>query len=551
MVGLEDSAHPTNLSSRSFFVLFVPLWLILSSQPACAAEPTYWQDIRPILRKNCTVCHNVKNLKEDDVSGGLALDSYGAILKGKHGRGVRPGKSGDSLIVKMITAADGSRRMPKDGPALSSDTIALIRRWIDGGAKEGTNTETAAPGVASTQPKRTRKLEVILHTEAVPPKGLLGAVNPGKLDLALKVGPLAPVVAVAFSPDGKRLAAGSYGRVTVWEMPAARPVKTLTNVLGAVNDVRFSPDGRLLAAAGGQPSAKGDLRLYQVADWKLLAVLGGHEDVVFSVAFSPDNKHLASASFDKTIKLWDLSAQKLERTYHNHSDIVYSVAFSPDGKALISAGKDRSVKVIDATTGKSRFTFSGMEQDVLAVAISPDSKSIVSAGLEPGLHWWNAQTGERVQVQNGHGLAVHELCFSKDGKHVVSAGADQTVRIWNGPSGAMERTINAGSVVYAAAVSPDGKWIASGSFDGLVRLWDVASGRQLATLLDLPTTQLDWLALTPEGFESSSPGLMEMGQWRMSGQVVKADPIWKALQKPESVAKAIRGEKPGAPTFGK
>ena len=103
MVGLEDSAHPTNLSSRSFFVLFVPLWLILSSQPACAAEPTYWQDIRPILRKNCTVCHNVKNLKEDDVSGGLALDSYEAILKGKHGRVVRLGKSGDSLIVKMIT----------------------------------------------------------------------------------------------------------------------------------------------------------------------------------------------------------------------------------------------------------------------------------------------------------------------------------------------------------------------------------------------------------------------------------------------------------------
>jgi hypothetical protein len=528
------------------FVLFV-----LFVDNSCAAEPTYWQDIRPILRKNCTVCHNAKNLKEDDVSGGLALDSFDAILKGKFGRVVRTGKSGESLMVKMITASDASRRMPKDAPALPNETITLIRRWIDSGAKEGAKIEAPAPAVASAQSKRTRKLDVILHTEAVPPKGLLGTLNPGKLELALKVGPLAPVVAVAFSPDGKWLAAGSYGRVTVWELPSARPVKVLTNVLGAVNDLRFSPDGRLLAAAGGQPSAKGDLRLYQVADWKLLAVLGGHGDVVFSVAFSSNGKYLASASFDKTIKLWDLPTRKLERTFHHHSDIVYCVAFSPDSKWLASAGKDHSVKIVDAITGKSRFTFSGMDQDVLAVAVSPDGKSIVSAGLEPGLHWWNAQNGEQVRVQNGHGIAVHELCFSKDGIRVISAGADQTVRIWNGASGALERTMNAGSVVYAVAVSPDGKWIASGSFDGLVRLWDANSGRQLATLFDLPTDKLDWLALTPEGFESSSPGLVDLAQWRMSGQTVKDDLIWKALQKPDLVAKSIRGEKPGVPAFAK
>jgi len=527
---------------------------------ASAAEPTYWTDIRPILRKHCTVCHIVKNVKEFDVSGGLALDSYEAAVKGAK----KPGKSHASRLVELVKSTDENRRMPKDAPPLPAEAIDLLSRWIASGAKEGVApVGTAAAPAAS--PKRLRKLDIVLNSNATPPKGLLSQANPGKLDLVLKAGPLAPITAVAFSPDGRLLASGSYGLVTVWDLMTARPAKQLTNVLGAVNDLKFSPDGKLLAVGGGQPSARGDLRLFDSATWQLVATLGGHEDVVFSVAFSPDGKRLASASFDKTVRVWDGVTHKCQLTFDGHSDFVYAVAFSPDGHWLASSSKDRSVKILDAHSGKSLATFSGMNEDVLAVAIRPDGKIVVSSGYEPALTWWAARStgaaaesgqasaSPRIRNQGGHGLAVHELLFSKDGTLLVSAGADSTVRLWNGDNGAAIRTINTGSVAYAVACSPDSKFIASGGFDGQMKLWEAASGRHLVTLLGFPSSGEEpaWLALTLEGYFHASEPVCSQLAWRMSGQAVAAEALVGHLKNTGMLVKALRGEAIPSPDFKK
>jgi WD40 repeat protein len=517
-----------------------------------AAEPTYWQDIRPILRKHCTVCHGAKHLKELDISGGLALDSYDAVQNGGKRPVLQPGKSSASLMVEMTLLKDENKRMPLGAEPLPPESIVLIRRWIDNGAKEGTRPAADTSITTVSPPRRTRKLDVILATNATPPAGILGSGATGKLELALKVGPLSPVAAVAFSPDGKLLAAGEYGQVTIWDLGAVHPVAVLTNVLGTVNDVRFSPDGKLLAVAGGQPSAKGDLRLYQVGDWKLLAVLRGHDDVVFGVAFRPDGKQLASASFDKTVRLWDVTEHRLLKTFTHHSDFVYAVAFSPDGKWLASASKDRTVRMVEAAGTKSLFTFSGMEQDVLALAVRPDGQAIVSSGFDPGLYWWDPKTGARVRVQGGHATAVHEICFSADSKLAVSAGGDRTIRLWDGMTGAPLRTLPVGSIAYAVAMSPNGKLVAGGSFDGFVRLWDVGTGRLLATLLALPSeTDGDWLAATPEGYLAQNPALAARSEWRMAGKKVEPGLVSKVLQRPDVVAKAVRGEAVTAPVFAK
>jgi WD40 repeat protein len=518
-----------------------------------AKEVTYWQDVRPIFRKHCTVCHSTRYLNKPDVSGGLALDTYEVAMKGTTHPVIHTGKSGASHLVELITTADAKKRMPLDSEPLPKETIDLIRRWIDTGAKEGVK-EEVPESIASPSPKTpARKLDVLLATNAITPAGLFGKAPAAKLQLAMKIGPLAPIAAVAFDPGGKRLAAGSYGQVVVWDLDTAAPIKLLTNVLGAVNDLKFSPTGEILAVAGGQPSAKGDLRLYRVSDWKLLATLRGHDDVVFSVAFSPNGKQLVSASFDHTLRLWDVEKHQPIRTYAHHSDFVYAVAFAPSGKQIVSASKDRTVQLFDAETGKCVFTFSGMEQDVMAVAFRPDGKGLVSSGFESALWWWNPDTGEKVKTQGGHGVAVHELCFSKDGKRLVSAGADRTARTWDGATGAALKTLPVGSSVYSVAISPSAKTIATGSFDGLVRLWDEATGRQLATLLAMAgeNDAPDWIALTPEGYVAGNDKFVGVGRWQMGNVELKGDPVWAALRQPEQVARAVRGDTVPAVKFGK
>jgi len=513
---------------------------------ANAADPTYWADVRPILRKNCTVCHSERRLDEPEISAGLALDRLELIRAGGKGGRVPvlvPGKPDDSLLVTLLTSPDKKRAMPLDADPLSPEDIATIRKWVAAGAPEGVRPAAADAAVVAARPARVRRLDVTLATRATFPKSL---GLPGTVEVTLPVGPLPPVAAVAFSPDGRWLASGSYGRVTVWDLATAKPVTFLTNLLGAVNDLRFSPDGKLLAVAGGQPSARGDLRLFETSHWKLVHSLGGHLDTVSAVAFSPDGSKLASVSFDRTVRLWGVKDGSILHTFTGHSDFVYSVAFGPDGSWFVTVGKDRTGRIIDTATGQGRFTLGGSDQEVLAVAVHPDGR-VVTSGTDPGLNWWDPKTAERTRRTAGPAQASNELAFDARGTVLAVGGADGTVRFYEPKTGTAQKAVTVGNPVFAVALDPSGKRAASGGADGLVRLWDVADARLLATLWSGAGD--DWLSLTPEGYTAGAETTLAKAVWKAGGKPVTDAKLLAPFRDAAQVGKAASGGKVPEPVW--
>ena len=262
-----------------------------------------------------------------------------------------------------------------------------------------------------------------------------------------------------------------------------------------VTSVAFSPDGKSLASASWDNSIK----LWDASSGSLLRTLSGHSDSVTSVAFSPDGKSLASASYDNSIKLWDASSGSLLRTLSGHSNTVSSVAFSPDGKSLASASYDNSIKLWDASSGSLLRTLSGHSLRVTSVAFSPDGKSLASASSDSSIKLWDTSSGSLLRTLSGHSNTVTSVAFSPDGKSLASASYDNSIKLWDASSGSLLRTLSGHSrPVTSVAFSPDGKSLASASSDSSIKLWDTSSGSLFRTLSGHSNT-VSSIAFSPNG----------------------------------------------------
>jgi WD40 repeat protein len=536
------------LVGNDYLPMISSLALVLSVLPIAWVDdpPTYERDVRPILARRCTVCHNARDVGDADISAGLALDTYDSVSKGSpKAKVVLPGNAAGSPLYDRLIATDAEKRMPLFEDPLPEPQRAVIRRWIEAGAPRGEPISAASSQpILKSSRKVLRTLDVAILVAANVPKGTHGLDAGGSVELLLKVGPLPSVSALALGPDGRVLAVGTSGRVVLWDLVDGCAIGSIRDVPGPVHALAYSRDGRRLAVGSGLPARSGSVRIYTVPDGTLAQVFEGHKDVVYALAFRGDGRQLVSAGFDATVRLWDLATGKPAGEYKGHSDFVYEVAFAPDGRSILSASKDRSVRRFDASTIKGLVTYSDHDDDVLALAICPDGKQFVSAGNEPQLRWWPIDGEKPAKKIGGHSGPVHQLAFSANGKRLISASGDGTVRVWDGSTGIFQRTLPGTTEwQYAVALSGDGRLAAGGGWDGLVRIWDADKGALLGTLLQPPglaAETTEWLAVAPAGYCSGSNNMVSLIRWKVGG--IETSHVATELLRPDKLAQSLRGE---------
>ena len=290
--------------------------------------------------------------------------------------------------------------------------------------------------------------------------------------------------------------------------------KTLEGHSSSVSSVSFSPDGSVLASASLDKTVK----LWRVADGGLIRTLTGHSDYVYSVSFSPDGSVLAGASSDKTVKLWRVADGGLIRTLEGHSDEVSSVSFSPDGSVLASGSwRGGTIKLWRVADGGLIRTLTGHSDYVYSVSFSPDGSVLAGASSDKTVKLWRVADGGLIRTLEGHSDGVASVSFSPDGSVLASAGDDNTIKLWRVADGGLIRTLKGHSdYVMSASFSPDGSVLASGSYNE-VKLWRVADGGLIRTL----TGHSDFvcsISFSPDGSLLASGSLDNTVKlWRLEG----------------------------------
>lgn len=463
-----------------------------------------------VIRDQCLSCHGPQKSK-----GGLTLASRAGVLRGGDEGAVVSLQDPASSRLWLALLEDADPHMPPK-KQLTAAEIDAVRHWIDGGLLWDEGVFNEEPPLAD------------VALEPLPPTWR-------------------PTLAIAFSPDGSKLAMGRGNKVEIRDLAAPNKPSIVELAAGvdAVRSLRWSPDGEWLAAGSFRRVV-----IWRAADWvEEGALVDGLSGRVTGLRFSPDRQRLyASDSVEGRggyLRVFNLGSMKMAKSWRAHAEGVADLDLSADGRRVVTAGSDRLVQVWESGTGRLISTLEGHLAQVLGVAFNTNATQVASCGADRQLRVYDIATREKISTLGSHPGAVVALGWPSAGGGLFALGQSGALHSYrnlkshtgeqSSASGDERRLGSIGAMAHALAASNDGSMIALGGQDGVVALFD-KEGKSLAKWESAVSASQ---APTPEIPDARTA-------WRRGESTGEGKERWlgSALPERSSVPLALRQEGP-------